>query len=123
MEKDDLEIPRAGRRKINTQHLGTIQVASKGGINFYPFLSLMCVNSRHYLVQYKEHIPSGREVLYNTCDSFKSNKVADSVANKFMDAVDSWELYKGYHLNPYTFLVTYLLIKDVDLVKEGVFDI
>lgn len=123
MEKDDLEIPKAGRRKINTQHLGTIQVASEEGVNFYPLLSLMCVNNRHYLVQYKEHIPSGREVLYNHRGSFKSNKVTDSAANKFMDAVDSWELYKGYHLNTYTFLVTYLLVKGVDLVKESVFDI
>lgn len=92
-----------------------IRIGKEGGMFYEHFTTIRYAEGRRGVLQYNGKFPNLREPL--DLNNTKFDLVSDEVLNIIEDAVDSYLKYKHYHLNAYDFLVTYCLVKGVDLVE------
>jgi len=100
-----------------------IQIAEKDG----SFLSHMMVvrgEDKFAILQYSGELSLKLDMSEShKTDNKKIDLVSKIVADIVEDAIDTWFDYKHYHLPAYSFIVTYCLVKGVDLIEMGVFEL
>ncbi|AHK11229.1 hypothetical protein S14_120 [Shewanella sp. phage 1/4] len=109
---------------VKMTHHAQMQIGKKGSAEVFEYISAVEVEGKYYLIQYNGSVPAYKDwMTIETLGNMKSDLVTVDVFSSFIGAVDYWEEYKHYHLNPYTFLMVQMLHAGNDLVKMGVIEI
>lgn len=127
--KAELQKARANKQTtppsdVKMTHHAQMQIGKKGSEEVFEYISAVEVEGKYYLIQYNGSVPEHKywEVIQED-SGMKVNEVSELVCSDFIGAVDYWEDYKHYHLNPYTFLMVQMLHAGNDLVKMGIIEI
>ncbi len=108
-----------------TKVICSMNVATGEG-TFFPKFSLMYVESKDewYAVQHKKGvIPSPdslKQGLMISFINFSSHILENETARIIENAMRLHDHHGGYHICPFTFLVTYCLSKGLDLFAEDI---
>jgi hypothetical protein len=108
---------------VQMTHQAQMQIGKKGSAEVFEYISAVEVEGTYYLIQYNGGVPELKHWVYRKAYSeMKVNEVSELICSDFIGAVNYWEDYKHYHLNPYTFLMVQMLHAGNDLVKMGVIE-
>ncbi len=100
-----------------------VQIAKEGG-NFFRHMMVVRGEDRFAILQYSGELPLKLDMTEShKTDTKKVDLVSKNVADIVEDAIDTWLDYKHYHLPAYTFIVSYCLVKGIDLIEMGVFEL
>lgn len=100
-----------------------VQVSEVDG-NFFSHMVVVRGESKSAILQYSGEIPLKLDMSEShKTNSKKVDLVSKQVVDIVEDAIDAWVDYKHYHLPAYTFIVSYCLVKGVDLIEMRVFEL
>ncbi|MCP4986966.1 MAG: hypothetical protein GY928_13225 [Colwellia sp.] len=106
----------------------SINVATGGGV-FHPKFSLMHIKSEdsYYTAQHEKGVVPSVAMLklgvVQDFHNFKSMAIKHEIAKVIHKAITLHEQHQGYHLCPFTFLVSYCLAHEVDLFSLGILEL
>ncbi|CAH9011919.1 hypothetical protein VP501E541_P0017 [Vibrio phage 501E54-1] len=98
-----------------------ISIGKKDGVFYERITTLRYEHGRRLVLQYNGKMPNLRKPIYE--HEGKVSEVTEQELNVIEDAIDSYLYYQNYHLNPYDFLVTYCLVKGLDLIEMDILDV
>lgn len=98
-----------------------ITIGKKGGAFFEKINTIRYEEGRRIILQYNGKFPNIHLPIHP--QEGKVDIVDDHTLNIIEDAIDSFSKCKHYHLNSYDFIVTYCLVKGVDLIEMGIIDL
>lgn len=100
-----------------------VQIAEGEG-SFLSHVTVVRGENKFAILQYSGKLPLKLDMSEShKTDTKKIDLVSKQVADIVEDAIDTWFEYKRYHLPAYPFIVTYCLVKGVDLIEMGVFEL
>ena len=127
--KAELQKARANKQTtppsdVQMAHQAQMQIGKKGSAEVFEYISAVEVEGKYYLIQYNGIVPAYKDWMANEAlGNLKVDKVEWVVSRIFWGVKQDWDEYKHYHLNPYTFLITKMMMVGYDLVKMGVIEI
>lgn len=113
--------------------LAQTQVAKKDSLEFFPYLTVMRVQTEWFIVCHSKLLPKVNDILnYHEGGDWHREQFDQMSAEIIVKGIKTLQAQQGqkgllrleeYHLNVYSFLMGWCMAQGVDLVKEGVFDI
>ncbi|CAH9011786.1 hypothetical protein VP424E501_P0017 [Vibrio phage 424E50-1] len=119
--KKSMENPKTKVIREKCEFGNDIAIGKKGGVFYERMVTLRYEYGRRLVLQYNGKMPNLRKPIYE--EQGKVSEVTDEQLNIIEDAIDSYLQYQEYHLNPYDFLVTYCLVKGIDLIKMDILEV
>ena len=111
---------------VETINVGTPVRISKAGLEFHTHMVVIRhpESGRCAVVQYRGKLPRKFNLAENiNTHPMKSICCEGRTASVVEDAIDTWAMYKHYHVNAYQFILVYCLTRGVDLVELGIVDL
>lgn len=105
--------------KVESNHLGMVQVAKPDSEYFYSHLSIIETKKGVYIASHGKDIPTGKEIEYEIKGEWEIHQIHHVEAMIILDAIDSLNHMKEYNVTNYSFLVGYCLAKGLDLIDKG----
>lgn len=111
------------RESVNVEILGSIEMASKNSVYFFTRMAIVYVveQDQHYWVDYNKELPPINKFLIQSgvkSIDWEKKIIDNETADVIINALDKWKEVKKPYLNSFTFLVSYCLANDVNLIKE-----